>query len=487
MSLATLAHALGVSVTPEWNKIKITGISYDSRRITPGNLFVAIPGFVVDGHDYILDAVSRGAAAVVCERKLETAVPMIIIPDARIALARLSAAFYDHPTRELFTVGVTGTNGKTTVCHLAAHLLGEGKSALLSTVATEQRGMHAVTTPESPFIQRFARQALSEGKENFVLEVSSAGLSLHRTDCVDFDVAAFTNLTHDHLDFHHDREAYLSAKLLLFQGLKQDGVAIINRDDPMADRFIAATRARVITYAIHRKADLQAVDPEYQLKETSFTLKMGKEAVQMRISLPAEHNVYNALAAFGIGLAKGLRPDEIAARLATAHSVVGRYQFFRAKTGATVIVDFAHSPDSLERMLRSLHPYYARIICVFGCGGESDRAKRPRMGRISGKLADITILTTDNPKTEDPARIIAEIEAGIRPTGGTYERIVDRKDAIRRALALANPKDVILLAGKGHEPYQIIGHRFIPYSDAGFLRANGLVETSSSSFYPDQA
>ncbi len=474
-SLAELAKAVGVDPQPSWREIEITGIVHDSRRISPGDLFVAVPGFRADGHDYIGDAVARGAAAVVCERAVGASVPVIPVPDARTALARLSAVLLGEPTRKLFTVGVTGTNGKTTVCHLSAHLLGEDETALLSTVALEEQGIHAVTTPEAPFIQQFAQEAADSGKENLVIEVSSAGLALHRTDGVDFDVAVFTNLTHDHFDFHPDWNAYLHAKLRLFQGLKPEAVALVNLDDPMSLRFTAATRAHVIAYAIHRAADLQALEIEYGIQGTSFTLRTAEEAVKVRIKLPAEHNVYNALAAAGVGLAKGLPLDEIAARLRTAKPVAGRHQTFRAVTGATVIVDFAHSPDSLERMLRFLRPRYRRVICVFGCGGGSDRAKRPIMGRISGSLADLTILTTDNPKDEPPERIIDEIEAGIRPTGGRYERIPDRRDAIRRAIALSKPGDAVLLAGKGHEPYQIVGHAFVPYSDAGFLREEGLI------------
>ncbi len=473
-SLAELAHTLGTVPQPDWNDVRVTGIAQDSRRISSGELFVAIPGFVTDGHDYIEDAVSRGAAAVVCERDVTTTVPTILVPNARVALARLAAAFFDEPTRALFTVGVTGTNGKTTICHLSAHIIGEVNTAILSTVALEKQGMHAVTTPEPTFIQRFARQTLQEGKSNLVIEVSSAGLALHRTDFVDFDVAVFTNLTHDHLDFHPDRDSYLQAKLRLFQGLKPDAVALVNLDDPVSSRFIEATRARVVTYAIHRKADLQALGIEYGLRETNFTLQTNEGAVKVRIQLPAEHNVYNALAVAGVGLAKGLKLNEIAESLRAAHPVEGRHQTFRAATEATVIVDFAHSPDSLERMLRFLRPRYRRVICVFGCGGGSDREKRPLMGRISGELADVTILTTDNPKDEPPEQIIDEIETGIRETGGKYERIVDRKDAIRRAIELSSSGDVILLAGKGHEPYQIIGHEFVPYSDAGFLIEEGL-------------
>lgn len=474
-SFASLAEVIGVPPQPGWERIEITGVSEDSRLVHPGYLFVAINGFITDGHRYIDDAIARGAVAVVGEKDVPSSVPFVRVDNGRKALAHLSAAFFSHPTRDLFTVGITGTNGKTTVCHLIAHLLGEEKTALISTVANEARNLCAVTTPGSPLIQQIAREAVTAGKRNLVLEVSSAALPLHRVDRVDFDAAVFTNLTHDHLDFHEDREAYLEAKLLLFRGLKSEACAIVNADDPVSDRVLAANTGHALTYAIGREADFRAIEIHYELQRTAFTLQVAPEAQPLELHLPGEHNVYNALAAAAVATVGGMPLETIAARLRTAQSVEGRYQFFRAKNGATVIVDFAHSPDSLERMLRSLRPYYNRIISVFGCGGESDRKKRPLMGAISGVLADMTILTSDNPKTEDPEAIIAEIEVGLLPTGGDYEAIVDRREAIRRAVDLAEPADVILIAGKGHEPYQIIGHKFVPYSDAGYLREAGLV------------
>jgi len=475
-SFASLAEAIGVPPQQPWESIEITGISEDSRLVHPGFLFVAIAGFITDGHRYIEDAIARGAVAIVGEKDVPCSVPLVRVEDGREALAHLSAVFFSHPTRDLFTVGVTGTNGKTTVCHLVAHLLGEERSTLISTVANEARNMRAVTTPTSPLIQRIARETLAAEKENLVLEVSSAALLLHRVDSVDFDAAVFTNLTHDHLDFHDDKKAYLAAKLLLFRNLDPGATAIVNADDPAADRVLAASAGHLLTYnCLGSDADIRAEEIHYTLRKTSFTLRVGEEAQPIELHLPGEHNVYNALAAAAVATVKGMTLTMIAERLRTARSVEGRYQFSHAKNGATVIVDFAHSPDSLERMLLSLRPYHNKIICVFGCGGESDRKKRPLMGAISGTLADMTILTSDNPKTEDPEAISAEIEAGLLPTGGRHEKIVDRRDAILRAIALAEPKDVILIAGKGHEPYQIIGHEFVPYSDAGFLHETGLV------------
>ena len=473
-TLFDLVQSAGLAARSEWRGIEITGITEDSRQVRPGSLFVAIRGLTDDGHRHLPEAVERGAAAAAAEEEVESPIPCVRVTDGRQALAALAAAFFGDPTRELFTVGVTGTKGKTTACHLIAHLLGEGETCLVTTVANEERGLRAVTTPVSPVIQGTARQALESGRRNFVLEVSSAALALHRTDAVDFDAAVFTNLTHDHLDFHTSMAEYLEAKLLLFRGLKKETCAVVNADDPVSGTVLAASPGERLTYAVHAKADVRALCVRPRARETDFTLRAGGEEVPVRLLLPGEHNVYNALAAAGTALWKGLSLEEIARGLESARSVVGRYEFLQARSGATVVIDFAHSPDSLERMLRSLRPFYAKVICVFGCGGESDRKKRPIMGRISGGLADVSILTCDNPKSEDPAGIIDEIEEGIRATGGPYERIPDRRAAIRRALDLAEPGDVVLLAGKGHETYQIVGKEFLPYSDAEFLRQEDL-------------
>lgn len=478
-NLGTLVGAIGLTAQPCWEKIEIDAISEDSRRIRPGSLFVAICGYIEDGRDYIEDALSRGASAVVIEgTALSLPVPCISVCNARAALASFSAALFGGPTQKLFTVGVTGTNGKTTVCHLSAHLLGEERTVLISTVANEARSLHAVTTPGSPLIQRLAREGVDAGKENLVLETSSAALLLHRVDCVDFDAAVFTNLSHDHLDLHKDMEAYLAAKLRLFQGLKPEATAIVNVDDPAADRVLAAGTGRVLTYAVHGNANLRAEAIRCELQKTTFTLRIGAEAQPIELQLPGGHNIYNALAAAAVGMVSGIPLVTIAERLKTARSVDGRYLFFRAKNGATVIVDFAHSPDALEKMLTSLRPHCDKLISLFGCSGESDRKKRPLMGAVSGTLADMTILTDDNPKREDPQAIISEIEAGIIPTGGSYERIADRREAIRRALDLAKETDILLIAGKGHEPYQIIGREFVPYNDAVFLCETGLVRVA---------
>ena len=475
-TLSELAAAIDLPASPVWGGIHVDRVIEDSRRIEPGDLFVAIAGVNADGHDYIGRAIERGAVAVVAERRSGAGVPELIVPDSRAALAILAAEMEGRPTEDLFTVGITGTNGKTTVAHLAAGILGEEGTELSSTVANESRGLSAVTTPPAPVVQRIAREAADSGKGNLVIEASSIGLEQRRLAGIDFDVAVFTNLTRDHLDYHRDMDSYLAAKLILFEGLREDAIAIVNADDRLAGRVAAATRGRVITYGIDTDADLRASKIECLPRATSFTLEAAEGSIRVTIPLPAEYNVSNALAAAGVGLAKGIGLDRIGERLAGARPVPGRYESFRAVTGATVIVDFAHSPDALERTLRFLRRDYPRVICVFGSPGGSDRGKRPEMGRISGRLAELTILTADNPKGEDPEGIIDEIEVGIRETAGRYERIVDRREAIRRAVSASREGDAVLIAGKGHETYQIVGFDFLPHSDSAFLLEEGLVE-----------
>jgi UDP-N-acetylmuramoyl-L-alanyl-D-glutamate--2,6-diaminopimelate ligase len=475
-TLADLASAAGVSPVAAWRDVEITGVAQDSRQVAPGDLFVAVRGFVTDGHDHIGEAVVRGARAVVVERDVSVSVPVLRVADGRVALAQVAAAFYGHPTRELFTVGVTGTKGKTTVCHLVAHLLGLERTALVSTVTNEDRDLRATTTPSGLVVQRLAREALDAGKEAFVLETSSAALALHRVREVDFDVGVFTNLTHDHLDFHADWRDYQEAKRLLFRGLRRDAWAVVNTDDPAAPAFLEVSPPRRLTFSVRSAADLAIAGLTLSQRGSTFALRHRGDSAEVTLRLPGEHNVSNALAAAAVAIVRGLSVEEVALSLSSARSVLGRYQFFRREGSPEVVVDFAHTPDSFERMLRSLRPHYGRVVSVFGCGGESDRAKRPLMGEISGRLAEVTILTSDNPKSEDPCAIIDEIERGIVPTRGKYERILDRREAIRRALAAAGPGDVVLLAGKGHETYQIVGHDFVPYSDAGFLRELGFDE-----------
>ena len=476
--LSDLARMLGIEVEAEWNGIFVTGISEDTRQIEPGDLFVAVPGTARDGAHFAADAAARGAAAVVCERLIPLDVPCVVVSDARRALAALAADHFDHPTRELHTVGVTGTNGKTTVCHWIAHLLGRERTELVTTVTNAESGISELTTPPSLVVQQVARTAVETGKTNLVIEASSIGLEQRRLDAVEFDVAAFTNLTHDHLDLHGDLESYLDAKAHLFRQLAPAGWAVVHGDDPAAEAILAASRARAFTVGLSDSADLLARDIAPSAVRTSFLLAQGLETAMVQLPAIGRHNVENALVAAGVAVCSGVALDEIAERLRTAPAIRGRGAVFRNPEGVTAVVDFAHNPDALRRILEMLRSVHDRVVAVFGCPGGSDRAKRPRMGEISGRLADLTILTSDNPKDEPPEAIIDEIAVGLRGTGGAVETCVDRADAVRRGIERARPGDVVLVAGKGHEEHQIVAGERIPYSDARVLESLGFVRSS---------
>ena len=455
---------------------EVSRITADSCTAEPGALFVAIPGSKRDGHDYIEGAISRGAAVVVGERDLNPQnVTYIQVADSRRALAELAAAFYGYPTKNLFTVGITGTKGKTTVAHLAQSILGERETELISTIVNNlERGI-VNTTPDPLAIQRIACEALQGGKENFVLEVSAHGLSQFRVHRVDFDVAVFTGLSHDHLDYYGTLEDYLKAKLQLFTSLRSHNLAIVNLDDPHSRRVIEATAARILTYGLSPEAAIQADRIRLELDRSRFLVHTPKGEIAIETGLPGEFNVYNILAAIGVGLAHGLELEEIKRGIERLKRVEGRFERFGAKDGFDIVIDFAHSPDALEKMIKALRPHYRRVITVFGCGGESDWLKRPVMGEISGRLSDYTIITSDNPKSEDPPKIVQEIERGIKEIGAAYEAIIERRAAIRRALKLARPGDVVLIAGKGHERTQVFADHEEEFNDREFLHREGVI------------
>ena len=478
-TLAELSAAIGMTPLPDWGRVAITDVCEDSRCVHLGALFVAVPGAVHDGADYIAEAVTGGAAAVVSEHDRRISVPLLRVSDARAALARLSAAFHGRPTENLFTVGVTGTNGKTTVCHWIAHLLGTDRTTVIGTLANEARGLPAVTTPSSRVVQRIAAEARSAGTENVIIEGSSIGLEQRRLDAVDFDVGLFTNLTHDHIDLHGSMDAYLRAKRILFSGLRETACAVVNADDPAGERILEGCCAASWSYGIRSGADLRGVAAESGPRATRFALSRRSERVPVTLPHPGRHNVMNALAAASVALIRGVPLREIAERLSVAPALEGRFQFFSRSDGVIGVIDFAHTPDALQQALEAVRPSAGRLFVVFGCPGESDRGKRPIMGRIAGRLADWTILTSDNPKHEGSDAILAEIEAGLRPSGGRWERIVDRAGAIGRAVDRSRPGDVVLIAGKGHEPYQIVGDAFVPYSDRDVLEGLGFAEAPS--------
>ncbi|MGB9791741.1 MAG: UDP-N-acetylmuramoyl-L-alanyl-D-glutamate--2,6-diaminopimelate ligase [Thermacetogeniaceae bacterium] len=463
----------------------IAGIHYDSRQVQPGFVFVCIKGFRLDGHSFVGDALARGAIAVVSERRIDIpdGIAWIQVSDTRSALAAMSASFYGHPSRELFLCGVTGTNGKTTTTHLIEAVLrakGE-KTGIIGTVWNkigDQKLPVTHTTPESLDLQALLRKMVDSGVRAVAMEVSSHGLALKRVAGCEFDAAVFTNLTQDHLDFHKDMREYLEAKMLLFKSLGRKRTksrpfyAVVNADDPSAEEIVKNTDAPVITYGIREKADLVAEELELSSKMSSFVLSYGGAKIPFTILLPGAFNVYNTLAAVAVGIQEGVPLDAIRDTLKEVKGVPGRFEVVDAGQDFTVIVDYAHTPDGLENLLRTARAITAgRLITVFGCGGDRDPGKRPLMGKISGELSDYTVITSDNPRTEDPQRIIEQIVAGIEQVGGAKFAVEpDRAEAIRVALHYARSGDVVVIAGKGHEDYQIIGEKKYPFDDRKVAR-----------------
>ena len=449
----------------------VSGIHYDSRQVQPGFVFVCIPGYRTDGHTYIGDAAGRGAVALIISR--DVAPPEDLawarVKDTRLALALAGANFYRHPSRGRRLVGVTGTNGKTTTTHLISALLqarGE-PTAVIGTIWNRH------TTPESLDLQRMLRQWSDQGMRAVAMEVSSHGIYLQRVAACEFDVAVFTNLTQDHLDFHGNLSEYLAVKMRLFQGLGKGRrktrpcYAVVNRDDPVAGEIIRATRAEVVTYGIEDDADVRAQEVCLSERGAGFTVAWRGRNIPFQISLPGRFNVYNSLAAISVGLSEGMEPELVQSALAGVSGVPGRFQLVDHGQEFAVVVDYAHTPDGLENVLRTARALTrGRVIAVFGCGGDRDTGKRPLMGKISSQFSDISILTSDNPRSEEPLSIIRQIEAGIRELPDVcYEVIPDRREAIGRALQCARPGDFVVIAGKGHETYQIIGDQVLDFDD----------------------
>jgi len=467
--LSSLPSARGV---PD---VDVTGLAWDSRRVEKGNLFFALPGTHNDGHRFISEAVARGAVAVVGEKPCSlSSAPYIPVPDARAALAYAAAAYYGHPTRDLRTIGVTGTNGKTTVVHLLGQILPACET--VTTVRVEQEGLSCVTTPEAPDLQRLAATARAAGKNVLAFEASSIGLAQRRVVGVHLAAAVFTGLSRDHLDFHGTMAAYMGAKLRLFRMLTQDGVGIVNIEDRYAGQFLAACRGPRVRYGIDR-GDVRARDLRLDATRAEFIVETPAGAEEVRLPFPGRHNVANALAAISVAWALREPLPDTVARLAEASLPQGRFVRVRLSTGAVVVVDYAHNPQALAEILTSLRPQARRLLVVFGASGEADAGKRPVMGGVVGRLADLAVITADNPKGEDPERIADALARGVRAMGGEYRVELDRAKAIRWAIANAAAGDVILLAGKGHERYQITSQGAIPHSDLD-LALSEVSETS---------
>ena len=452
---------------------EITGLAYDSRRAAPGTLFFAVPGHVSDGHAFAPYAVQAGSTAVVVERRLELDpfVVQAVVADVRAAMAHAAVRFYDDPTAELSTIGITGTNGKTTSTFLVRHILEHAgtQTGLLGTVKRVVGGADEPverTTPEAIDLQAVFRRMVSAGDRACAMEVSSHALALRRTDGIRFAVAAFTNLTQDHLDFHADMDDYFHAKRRLFASGAAER-SVVNLDDPYGDRLATEFEATTFSAAGDERADLRALDLRFDPTGARFRCVGPGGEAEVDLPLPGRFNVENALCAIGCAGALGVGVHDAAAALRGAARVPGRFEPVDEGQPFAVLVDYAHTPDSLENVLASARQITdGRVICVFGCGGDRDRDKRPQMGEIAGRLADVAIVTSDNPRSEDPAAIIGEIRSGMDAATAEVEVEVERRAAIAIALDAAREGDTVVIAGKGHEQGQEFeGGRKIPFDD----------------------
>lgn len=467
--------------------IEITGVAFDSRRVQPGFLFVCIPGFQSDGHDFAQSAVQSGAVCLVVERMLESIpgnVVQIKVDDARAVLGHLAARFFDFPASKLATVGITGTNGKTSTAFLCETVLRHADQApgLIGTirakVGEEERKVQN-TTPESSDLQELLSDMVDAGNRSVVMEVSSHALALHRVAGIPFDVAVFTNLSQDHLDFHSSMDEYFETKMKLFTGLGQDWsrpappYAIVNYDDPRAEEVLSRLKVPYITYGFREGAHIQAVDLKYGPEGSRFVVKTPVGDSDVFLRLAGAFNVSNALAAIGVGLARRVELDDIVSSLAALDGIPGRFELVREGQDFTVLVDYAHTPDGLENVLMAARDVtIGRLISVFGCGGDRDVAKRPLMGEVAARLSDRVFITSDNPRSEDPDHILQEIERGVQKVGDQvdYLKEVDREAAIAAAIRAAKPGDTVVIAGKGHERVQVFADHKIVFDDRDVAR-----------------
>jgi UDP-N-acetylmuramoyl-L-alanyl-D-glutamate--2,6-diaminopimelate ligase len=464
----------------------ITSVTDDSRSVSSGSLFVAVKGERVDGHKYVGQAIKAGAAAIVGQDSVERAsVPFVQVTDSRKALGLIGSRFYGDPSAQLAMIGVTGTNVKTTTTYLCKALLEHmgRRVGLIGTVAY-QVGAETIpashTTPGAVELQRLLANMNEAQLDSVVMEVSSHALAMDRTAGCEYDVAVFTNLTQDHLDYHRTMEEYFQAKLRLFTGLGQGKKtrqrAIVNMDDPRGVYVRAACRVPVWGYALNVSADLVAENVRLSMNGSTFTAATPAGTFTVESRLVGEHNVYNLLGAIGVALHGGATCDQVREAVARVSNVPGRFERVSAGQDFTVVVDYAHTEDALVRLLTAAATLKTqRIITLFGCGGDRDRGKRPKMGRAAVEFSDVVILTSDNPRTEDPLTILREVEAGVREAlqgrpSVQYHMVADRREAIGTAVRLARPGDILLIAGKGHEDYQLVGTKKMHFDDREVAR-----------------
>lgn len=464
----------------------IVAVTDDSRAVKPGSLFLAVKGERTDGHAFVRQAVQAGAAAVVAQAEVDTGgAGLVRVGDSRKAVGLIGSRFYGDPAAGLMMVGVTGTNGKTTTTYLCKALLERigRRVGLIGTVAY-QIGQETIpashTTPGALELQTLLAKMKDARLDSVVMEVSSHALAMDRTAGCEYDAAVFTNLTQDHLDYHKTMDEYFQAKLKLFTGLggrkKASQRAIVNMDDPRGLQIHAACPVPVWGYAVKGRAELKAEHVRLSMAGTTFTAATPAGTFVVESRLVGEHNVYNLLGAMGVALHAGATCDQVREAVAQVANVPGRFERVMAGQSFTVVVDYAHTEDALLRLLSAAQALRTnRIITVFGCGGDRDRGKRPKMGRAAVEYSDVVVLTSDNPRTEDPMAILKEVEVGVRDalqrrSHVDYHLVADRRDAIGTAVRLAKPGDIVLIAGKGHEDYQIIGSKKFHFDDREVAR-----------------
>ncbi len=454
---------------------KITGITYDSRCVKSGFIFVSIQGFQMDGHNFIDQAIDNGAEVIVIERDVpfKKGITYIKVNDSREALGKLSEALYDFFWRKLNLIGVTGTNGKTTTTYMIEAILRQAnfKTGVIGTIQNKVNDVVVSTqrtTPESSDLHQLFAQMVQNDVDHAVMEVSSHALELKRVMNLAFKIAVFTNISQDHLDFHDTLENYQIAKGKLFNNLALDGVGIVNLDDPAGDYMVKQCQGKSLTYGIDTKADIRASEIEIKVSGVSYLLTTPVGQVRMNLKFTGCFNVYNSLAAIGVGLALEIPLDVIKEGLESLAGVAGRFEQVDESQDFGVIVDFAHSPDGMENVLETIEGFDVnRKIVVFGCGGDRDRTKRPIMGKIAAKYSDLVIVTSDNPRSEDPTQILYDVEKGIKELTQSvdYLLIVDRREAIFQAMKEAKTGDLVIILGKGHETYQIYNGYTLPFDD----------------------
>lgn len=455
--------------------IEITSIAYDSRKVVNGSLFVCISGFVAKGYDYIEEAIQNGAKAIVVEElmALSDDITIIKVLDARHTMAIASANFYDNPSKKMNLIGVTGTNGKTTTTFLIGYVLKQcnKKVGVIGTIENyigDKVLKSDRTTPESLDLQKLFSAMVNETIEDVIMEVSSHSLVLNRVAGCEFEIGVFTNLTQDHLDFHKTMENYRQAKARLFKMCKK---GIINSDDESSKYIADSASCDIITFGIENEADFRAKNITLSSEGVCFDVNINKIDEKFTLNIPGRFSVYNALGTIAACYSMGISVDMIRQGLKNAKGVIGRCQTLHSKNGFSVVVDYAHTPDGLQNIITAVNEFTrGRTIVVFGCGGDRDKLKRPIMGEIAGRLSDLCIITSDNPRSEEPDSILLDIETGILKTNCQYIKIVDRKMAIQYAMGIARKDDVIIVAGKGHETYQIFKDRTIHFDDVEIVK-----------------